>query len=172
MKWRPAGGARTPGNPGWPWAMLLPGVLVVAADQVSKQWALGNLRPGAPKHVAGPMNFVLTFNRGAAFSLGAGIAPVIEAVAVVLVVAVLIASGRVARAGAGLALSVGLGLLTGGALSNLGDRLFRHHHGAVVDFIQLVKWWPVFNVADAAITAGAILAGVSLVAWPRPRESS
>ena len=61
---------------------------------------------------------------------------------------------------------VGLGLLAGGALSNLADRFFRHHHGAVVDFIQLVSWWATFNVADAAITVGALTLAVSLVLFP------
>ena len=49
-----------------------------------------------------------------------------------------------------------MGLLLGGAAGNLTDRLVRHHHGAVIDFIDL-KWWPVFNVADASIVCGAIL---------------
>jgi len=38
----------------------------------------------------------------------------------------------------------------------LADRVFRHHHGAVIDFIQAVRWWPVFNVADSAIVIGVI----------------
>jgi signal peptidase II len=54
------------------------------------------------------------------------------------------------------ATTVALGLVVGGAVGNLGDRLFRHAGGAVVDFVDL-RWWPVFNVADAAITAGALL---------------
>jgi signal peptidase II len=49
-----------------------------------------------------------------------------------------------------------MGLLLGGAVGNLVDRLIRHHHGAVIDFVDL-RWWPVFNVADASITIGAIL---------------
>jgi signal peptidase II len=56
-----------------------------------------------------------------------------------------------------------MGLLLGGACGNLVDRLVRHHHGAVIDFIDL-RWWPVFNVADACITVGAlmlVLAGAS-----------
>ena len=61
---------------------------------------------------------------------------------------------------------VALGLLAGGAVSNLADRFFRHHHGAVVDFIQLVSWWATFNVADAAITIGALTLAVSLVLFP------
>jgi signal peptidase II len=52
--------------------------------------------------------------------------------------------------------AVGLGLLVGGAVGNLADRLVGGHGGAVVDFIDL-QWWPAFNVADAAITCGAVL---------------
>jgi len=51
--------------------------------------------------------------------------------------------------------AVALGLLAGGAAGNLVDRLLRDHGGAVVDFIDL-QWWPVFNLADAAITCGAV----------------
>ena len=51
-------------------------------------------------------------------------------------------------------------------MSNLADRFFRHHHGAVVDFISLVSWWATFNVADAAITIGALTLAVSLVFFP------
>jgi signal peptidase II len=50
-----------------------------------------------------------------------------------------------------------LGLIIGGALGNLVDRLVRHHAGAVIDFVDL-RWWPVFNVADAAITVGVVVA--------------
>ena len=67
--------------------------------------------------------------------------------------------------------AVGLGLLLGGALGNLGDRLFRHPKGfpgGVVDFIQAVSWWPIFNVADAAIVVGVII--LVLAYWARDRE--
>ncbi len=70
------------------------------------------------------------------------------------------------------AVIVGLALLAGGALSNLADRVFRHHNGAVVDFVQAVNWWPTFNVADAAITVGAVIAGIALVFAPRARDEA
>jgi signal peptidase II len=148
---------------------LVVAALVAAADQVTKALAQRDLNPFSPDHIAGPVNLVLTFNRGAAFSLGAGAAPIVEAVAIVLVVTLLLASPRLARR-ANLAVTVGLGLLAGGAVSNLADRLFRHHHGAVVDFIQLVSWWPVFNVADACITVGAVLVAIELAFPPRQRR--
>jgi signal peptidase II len=120
--------------------------------------------------LVGPVYFWLTYNRGAAFSLGSGISPVIVAVAVALVVVVIVLSGRVARGGGSWASVVALGLLSGGALSNLADRFFRHHHGGVVDFIQLVSWWPIFNVADASITIGALTIAVSLALSPPSRR--
>jgi signal peptidase II len=54
-----------------------------------------------------------------------------------------------------------MGLLLGGAVGNLTDRLVRHHHGAVIDFIDF-RWWPVFNLADASITVGALLLALVL----------
>jgi signal peptidase II len=86
-----------------------------------------------------------------------------------LAVAVIAFSGRSARIGATPAVVVGLGLLSGGALSNLADRVLGDHHGAVVDFIQAVSWWPTFNVADAAITTGAVTVAVSLTFFPRAK---
>jgi signal peptidase II len=156
----PAAEAGRPGAVGWDRRRVTLAVAVAAAvivaDQLSKDWALSNLVPGQPRHILGPANFVLTFNRGAAFSLGSGVAPVVEAVAVTLVLGLVLASRRLARNGVSMPMALSVGLLGGGALSNLGDRFVRHHHGAVVDFVQVVSWWPVFNVADTAITVGAI----------------
>ncbi|HEX7167995.1 MAG TPA: signal peptidase II, partial [Acidimicrobiales bacterium] len=59
-------------------------------------------------------------------------------------------------------MAAGLGLVLGGAVGNLADRLFRDHGGAVVDFVDL-QWWPVFNVADIAISVGAVL--LVVVGW-------
>ena len=144
--------------------LLIPAVAiaVLAADQATKTWALHHVPP-APggRHVIGPLWWVLTFNTGAAFSLGRGVTPFIEAVVIVLVVWLLVFSRRASRA-ATLPTAIGLGLLLGGAAGNLTDRLFRHNHGAVIDFIDAVRvgsrdWWPVFNVADAAIVVGVII---------------
>lgn len=129
---------------------------VVALDQVTKTLALDHLNPLAPRHVLGPVYLALTFNSGAAFSLGRGVTPIVESVVVVLVVWLLAASRRAIRS-APTVVAVSLGLLLGGALGNLADRVFRHHHGAVIDFIQAVSWWPVFNVADSAIVVGVIV---------------
>ncbi len=58
-----------------------------------------------------------------------------------------------------------LGLIIGGALGNLSDRLFRANHGAVVDFVAL-HFWPTFNVADSSIVIGCVLLVVSLLRTP------
>lgn len=140
-------------------AVALVAAAVVVADLLSKNWALDHLAGGRVRHVVGPTYLLLTYNRGAAFSLGTGVTPIIEAVVIVIVVG-LLAFGRRAGRTAGPAMITGLGLLLGGALGNLGDRVFRHlpgHPGAVVDFIQAVSWWPVFNVADSAIVVGVVV---------------
>jgi signal peptidase II len=132
-------------------------VVVVAADQISKTWALNHLQR-SDRHVLGPLWLSLTFNSGAAFSLGRGVTPVVETIVVVLVAWLLVFSRRASRA-ATAPLALGLGLLLGGAAGNLADRVLRHHHGAVIDFIAAARigthdWWPVFNVADATIVIG------------------
>jgi signal peptidase II len=141
---------------------LLVGVAaaVVALDQWTKSWAQGALA-GGPVHVLGPVNLGLVYNKGAAFSFGTGASPVIAAVAVALVLAVVFYSRRVAKGGAPVTVMVAL-----------ADRFFRHHHGGVVDFIQLVSWWATFNVADAAVTVGALTLAVSLVLSPGGRRAS
>ena len=131
---------------------------VIVADQVTKTLALDHLDPDRPTHVVGPVHLELTYNSGAAFSLGTGITPILEAVVVVLIVGLLIFSRRASRSGPVVA-QVAMGMLLGGALSNLGDRLFRQLpiDGGVVDFIRAVGWFPVFNVADSSIVIGVII---------------
>jgi len=144
--------------------LLIPAVAVavLVVDQASKTWALHQV-PQAPggRHVIGSLWLVLTFNSGAAFSVGRGVTPVLEAVVILLVVWLLVFSRRAGRA-ASIPLAVGLGLLLGGAAGNLTDRVFRHHHGSVIDFIDAARFgshdlWPVFNVADAAIVVGVVI---------------
>jgi signal peptidase II len=145
-------------------------ILVIAAtvelvDQVTKSWALNGAR--RPVHVIGTLRLAVTFNSGTAFGLGQDSTAIIVAGVVILVV-VLLGLGRKASRGATWPAAIAMGLLLGGAVGNLTDRLVRHHHGAVVDFIDL-RWWPVFNVADAAITVGATLLAVVLFrARPAP----
>lgn len=129
--------------------------VVVAADQASKSWAVHRLSQG-PVHVVWKLDFELSYNTGSAFGLVKGWAPVLAALAVVVVV-VLLASLRGVRSWA---MTVALGLVVGGAVGNLADRVLRGH-GAVVDFVAL-HFWPTFNVADSGITVGVLLAALSL----------
>lgn len=129
---------------------------VVVVDQVTKSWAVRRLSHG-DIHVLWKLDLELTYNSGASFGFARGWAPIIAAVAVVAVVLMLSAVRRVRSD----ALTIALGLVIGGALGNLADRLVRGHHGAVVDFIAL-HFWPTFNVADSCIVLGAIAAALLL----------
>jgi signal peptidase II len=137
--------------------MVLVGLAVLLADQLSKRWALNRLVEG-PIDLVGSLRFNLAFNTGTAFSMGSGkgLGPWISLLAIVVVVALALAGGT-ARTRLG---AVAAGLVAGGALGNLADRAFRGDagflHGAVIDFIDL-QWWPIFNVADSAIVVGGIL---------------
>ncbi|MHB1487576.1 MAG: signal peptidase II [Acidimicrobiales bacterium] len=136
-------------------------VAVVGLDQVTKTLALHYLDKG-PTHVIGPLSLDLTFNSGAAFSLGTGFSPLLAAVAVVLIV-ILWRAGRSAVA----ALScVGIGLVLGGAVGNLVDRLLRSNGGAVIDFVDF-RFWPTFNLADSCIVIG-----VGLLIWTGLRQKT
>jgi len=126
----------------------------VALDQLTKAWAMHNLADG-PVDIAGPVRFALTRNTAGAFGLGGAVVPFLAVGALVLVVALVTRAEVIARPG----LALAAGLVLGGALGNLVDRLARSPgllRGAVVDFIDL-RWWPVFNLADAAITCGCLL---------------
>ena len=157
---QPGGGSiEPPGRPGglsvgWRRALiLLVAAAVVAVDQATKTWALHHA--SSPRHIIWTLRLAVTLNSGSAFGLWRGASPLIIAGAILLVV-VLLGLGRTASRTANLPAAIAMGLLLGGALGNLSDRLFRHHHGAVIDFVDL-RWWPVFNVADACITIGALL---------------
>lgn len=127
---------------------------VVLVDQLTKAWALSALADG-PVHVVGTLRLALTYNTGGAFGLGGGFVPVL-ALAALAVVVYLILSGA---ASSRLPVALAMGLLLGGAVGNLADRVFRAPgllRGAVVDFVDL-QFWPVFNVADMGITCGCVM---------------
>ena len=109
-------------------------------------------------HVIWKLDLVLQYNSGSSFSFAQGWAPVIGGAAVV-VVAILLVMVRHARSNA---VAAALGLVIGGALGNLSDRVFRSHHGAVVDFIAL-HFWPTFNVADSCVVVGSVI--LVLLLW-------
>lgn len=133
--------------------------LVIVADQTTKTWAEDRLRRG-PIHLVGPVSFQLVLNPGFAFGLGAGTVEYVEIVGAAAVAAFVLwhfRSQAATRLGA-----LSLGLILGGAVSNLADRVLRANHGAVIDFIH-VGFWPTFNLADSAITVGAMLLAIDLL---------
>lgn len=140
--------------PTWLPFAVAAGVLVV--DQVTKAVAVNHLKSST--HLLGPLGLGLTYNSGSAFSLFQGSTRILICFDVVLAFVLAVLSARARHRG----LQVGLGLLLGGALGNLADRLVGRHHGRVVDFITL-SHWPTFNLADAAIDVGVIVIIVSLL---------
>jgi signal peptidase II len=126
--------------------------VVVLVDQLTKTWAVRAL-DDRDIHLFWTARLHLVFNKGGAFSLGTGSTWFFVIAAVVVVTFVLLFGRRLL--GSRLAL-VAMGLVLGGAVGNLSDRLFRDTGGAVVDFVDF-RWWPVFNVADSAVVIGGIL---------------
>jgi len=123
-------------------------------DQATKAWVLVTLVEGEPVPVLGDLlSLRLLFNPGAALSIATGMTWVLTLVATGVVVVIVRASRRLGSTGWALA----LGLLLGGALGNLGDRVFRapgFARGHVVDFIAYGDLF-VGNVADIAIVVAA-----------------
>jgi signal peptidase II len=149
------------------WPLLL-GVAatVLALDQLTKAWAVEALDDGRVIDLVGSLRLRLVVNYGAAFSLSDGRGPLISLLALAVVGVLLHTGRRTARP----AMAVALGMVVGGAFGNLTDRAFRAGDGllggGVVDFVDL-QWWPVFNVADAAVVVGAIL--LFLLQWSEER---
>jgi signal peptidase II len=131
--------------------------VVLAADAVSKVIVVAKLADRPTVHVIdGLLELTLTRNPGAAFSIGVGATVIFTLVAVAVVVVIARTAARLRS----VPWAIALGLLLGGALGNLVDRVFRSpgpFRGEVVDWIR-IPHWPVFNLADAAITVGAVLA--------------
>ena len=139
----------------WLWLAAV----VIVIDQATKIWAEATLVFGQPVQLLSWFNLTLAYNRGAAFSFLADAGGwqrffflAVGAVAVVVIVAWLRRLREHERTNA-----IGLALILGGAVGNIIDRAL---HGHVVDFIDwhYGTWhWPAFNIADSAITLGAVL---------------
>ncbi|MFJ6097363.1 signal peptidase II [Williamsia muralis] len=148
----------TTGNPTRPrmWLILLVvAVTVLVADLITKIVAVALIEPGDPVEIVGDtVTFKLVRNSGAAFSMATGYTWILTLIALAVVAGIIRYSHRLGS----IWWAFGLGLVLGGALGNLIDRIFRAPgplRGHVVDFMS-VGWWPVFNVADSAVVCGAI----------------
>ena len=152
-----------------PWYGLA--LLVVLLDQLSKYWISAAFRYGEARAYSGFFNLVLTHNRGAAFSFLAdaggwqrGFFITIALVAIVVISVLLVRHVRETL------FCLSLSLILGGAIGNVVDRIAL---GYVVDFLDFhfSGWhWPAFNLADSAITAGAVLLVVDSL-WPAKRRA-
>ncbi|MGA1697471.1 MAG: signal peptidase II, partial [Ilumatobacteraceae bacterium] len=127
---------------------------IVVVDQLSKHWALNRLSGNRTIDIVGSLRFNLAFNKGMAFSQATGAGPIIGALGFVVIIGIVLWLRRSAQ---GLA-AIAAGMIVGGAIGNLVDRLLRGDawlRGAVVDFVDL-QWFPIFNLADSAISVGAM----------------
>ena len=144
--------------------------IVIAVDQVTKAIAASALDDGRSVSVIdGVLHWTLQRNPGAAFGIFRR-APVLFTILAIGVSAVIVWVAPHARDGLH---RVALGLVLGGALGNLVDRLFRPpgpFRGHVIDFIDF-RVWPTFNLADAAVVVGAILLAVHSIRDDRTRRA-
>jgi len=139
------------------WPFFLTAFLVLTADQLSKLWITSNLREGQVLWQAGILQIIrIPRNSGAVFGLFQDQSLILTIVAFIgigfLLFYALVIRPRYALLGS-LPARIALGLVLGGTIGNLIDRL---RFGGVTDFIS-IGWWPVFNVADMSITTGVIL---------------
>ena len=145
-------------------------VLVVAADQATKVWARGSLRPDHEVTViSGWLWFRLTSNSGASLGLlrGHNLVFLVASILVVVAVAVVVIRGAPGTVGA-----AALGAVAGGASSNLIDRV---RLGSVIDFIEVHLWPTDFNLADAAIRLGVLVFVLTLLfgrSWRSRRNAA
>lgn len=137
--------------------LYLVAALTWGLDLASKIWAVNNLSARNPVELIGSLfRLTLVRNSGAAFSFATGATIVFTAISLAAVGAIIYYSSKITSLG----WATALGLVLGGVLGNLTDRLFRSPgflNGEVIDWLEL-KHWPVFNLADSAIVVAAFLA--------------
>ena len=155
----------------WNVFFLLATLLVVAADQLSKIWIRSNLAPGESLFELGFFRIIHIRNSGAAFGLFQGHLFALMIVGLLGVVAILTYVLFFYRSYPFLddrLVKLALGLVLGGTIGNLADRLNPNLAG-VTDFIG-VGIWPAFNIADSAIVVGVIMFAYSLLALARAKK--
>jgi signal peptidase II len=126
--------------------------LVAGLDQATKELALRSLRDGPIDLLGGAVTLRLTYNSGGAFGLLQGLPGLFLVATVVIAGLILVWARGLEERGS----AVALGMILGGGLGNVTDRIARDLGGRVVDFVDL-HFWPVFNLADSAIVAGVCL---------------
>ena len=145
------------------------GILVVLADQFSKDWIKTNLAAGQSFFDIGFFQIIHVRNTGAAFGLFQDhtlVLTIISSVAVIILLFCNVSLQRYLPFLNNLTGRVALGLVLGGTIGNLIDRI---HLGYVTDFIDF-KVWPAFNVADSSVTVGAIILAYLFIRMALARE--
>ena len=139
------------------WTIAAIGAVIAVIDQITKNWAVDSLPLLEPQPFIGEiLQLTLLYNSGAAWGMGAEITPVVTSLQLAIVAGVIVFAVKAVRSPW---YTAALGLIMGGALGNIHDRLLREpgpFRGAVVDFLELPNW-PVFNIADMAVVCGATM---------------
>lgn len=154
------------------WIVGLISLVIIVSDRLSKDWAVSNLAPGIPREVLGEyLRFTLNWNQGAAMGTSLGsFSRVGFSLAAIVVLAMLILYYRRAPDRT-IGMQVAVGLIAGGAVGNLIDRLTSAR--GVVDFIDAgigsVRFWT-FNIADSAVTCGAVLLALTMLRIERQQK--
>jgi signal peptidase II len=135
-------------------------VAVLVADQLTKTWAVRQLTETKSVKLGFGVQLVHARNTGVAFSRGSGVAGIIVPILLVIGLISWTARNEFRQPGGPHRWApLTYGLILGGAFANVVDRVFRNPgwgKGAVVDMID-VGFWPVFNIADAALSIGVVL---------------
>jgi signal peptidase II len=159
-------------SPRYKWCnvvFFLTALLVVAADQLSKLWIRSNLDVAQSLPEEGPFRLTYIHNTGASFGLFQDQSFLLTIVGFIGIVLVLFFVFLVPRRFPFLDAKLGnlaLGLVLGGTIGNLVDRL---RFGHITDFID-IGIWPIFNIADSAITVGIILFAYFLLSSTRTKK--
>ena len=140
-----------------PWkSSIITSLGIILLDQLTKWWALERLEDGQIVELFWTLQFRLVRNTGIAFSQGENLGPVFT-ILILFVILLVVRLGAQIQSRVG---KVSVGLVIGGAIGNLVDRVFRAEEGflggGVVDFVDF-QWWPVFNIADSAIVVGGLM---------------
>ena len=143
-------------NSGKTRTIWLTAVTIWLFDFATKTWALSNFSSDPQPVIGTFLQFTLLKNSGAAFSFASGFTLIFSLLAIAVVATTIRFAGRITSRG----WLTCAGLLLGGVLGNLTDRAFREPGfflGHVIDWIQIPNW-PIFNIADIAISTAALLA--------------
>jgi signal peptidase II len=145
------------------------GLLVILADQLSKWWIRENLDPGQSLFDAGFFRIVYIYNTGAAFGIFKNhslILTIVDFVGIAVILLLVLVWSRRWSFFDSLLVNAAIGLVLGGTIGNLIDRLSL---GYVTDFIDF-KVWPSFNIADSSVTVGVIIIAYRIISLAQPAK--